>query len=108
MWSNHPKLTQNCPVVLQESGSKRFGEVERPKLTPTFSVGLLPPLSQWFKEVRCIRTSLNSNLPCMPASPLVTVVQGGSVRSNCPKLTPTFPVGLLPRTSQWFEKVRYS
>jgi len=81
------------------------------KLTRTFPVGLLPPLSQWFGEVRCSRTSLNSprthsNLPCKTASPYITVVRGGSVYSNLPRLTRTFPVGLLPRTSQWFEEVR--
>ena len=42
----------------------------------------------------------------MPASPFVTVVRGGSVSSNHSKLTQTFPAGLLPPTSQWFEDVR--
>jgi len=87
-----------------------------PKLTRTFPVRLLPPTSQWFEEVRCSRTSSNSlqtalqasfplrhsgsrkfgrveppqthsNLPCWPAL-------------NLPKLTRSFPVGLLPPTSQ--------
>ena len=48
----------------------------------------------------------HSNLPCRPASPFVTVVRGGSVGSNYPKLTPTFPVGLFSPLLQCFEKVR--
>jgi len=100
-----------------------------PKLTRTFPVGLLPPTSQWFEKVRCSRTSSNSlqtalhasfplhhsglrrfgvveppqthsNLPCRPASPFITVVRGGSERSNRTKLTPTLPAGLLPPLSQ--------
>ena len=107
----------------------------RPKHTPTFPVGLFPPSSQCFEEVRCIRTSPNSsepslyacsplchsgsrrfgeveppgtlsNQPCRPASPFVTVVRGGSVYSNLPELTRTFPVSLSPPSSQWFEEVR--
>ena len=53
---NIPELTRNCPsglFLLQHSGSRRFGVVE--------------PLQT------------NSNLPCRPASPFVTVVRGGSV-----------------------------
>jgi len=108
-----------------------------PKLTRTFPVGLHPPTSQRFEAVRCSRTFSNSlqtalhasfplhhsglrrfgavkpprthsNLPCRPASPFVTVIRGGSVYSNLPKLTRTFPVGQLPPTSQWFEEVRCS
>ena len=77
MWSNSPELTGTCPV------------------------GQLPPASQWFGEVRCVRTTPNSlepalsarfplhhsgsgrfgmveppqtqsNLPCRPASPFIT------------------------------------
>ena len=106
-----------------------------PRLTRTFPVGLLPPTSQWFEDVRCSRTSSNSlktappasfplhhsglrrfgvvepprtrsNLPCGPASPFVTLVRGGLVYSNLPKLTRNFPVGLLPPTTQWFDEVR--
>ena len=36
MWSNNPELARNC------------------------TVGLLPPALQWFAEVRCGRTTLNS------------------------------------------------
>jgi len=106
-----------------------------PTRTRIFLVGQLPPTSQWFEEVQCSRTSSNSlktalpasfplhhsgsrrfgelepprtrsNLPCGPASPFVTVIRGGSVHSNLPKLTLTFPVGRLPPTSQWFEEFR--
>ena len=72
-----------------------------------------------FGAVKPSRT--HSKLPLRPASPFITVVRGGSgrsnrtkltptfpVRSNRPKLTRTFPVGLLPPTSQWFEDVRCS
>ena len=107
----------------------------RPKRTPTFLVGLLPPSSQRFEEVRCSRTSPNSldpflyacsplrhsglrrfgeveppqthsTLPCRPASPYSTVVRGGSVQLNLPELTPNCPSGQLPPSSQWFEWVR--
>ena len=61
----------------------------------------------------------HSKLPLRPASPFITVVRGGSGRSNRTTLTPTFPVrsnrptrtfpvGLLPPTAQWFEEVRCS
>ena len=60
--------------------------------------------SSWFGVVEPPRT--HSNLPCRPVSPFVTVVRGGSVGSNYPKLTPTFPVGLFPPLLQCFEKVR--
>jgi len=77
------------------------------ELTPNFPSGQLSPSSQWFKWVRCGRTAPNSlNLPCRPASRFVTVIRGGSVYSNLPKLTPTFPVGPLHPSSQWFEEVR--
>ena len=106
MQSNLPERTQNCPL------------------------GLLPLSSQWFEEVRCCRTAPNSllpscfplrhspsrrfgvfepprthsHLPCWLASPFIAVVRGGSVRSNRHERTQTFPVGLLPPTSQWFEE----
>ena len=109
--SNLFELTQNCP-------SRK-----------------LPPSSQGFETVRCGRTAPNtlkpslwacfplchsdsrmfgvfeppqthSNLSCRPASPYITVVRGGSVYSNLPKLTQTFPVGPLHPPSQWFEEVR--
>ena len=70
-----------------------------------------------FGAVKPSRT--HSKLPLRPASPFITVVRGGSgrsnrtkrtptfpVRSNRPKLTRTFLVGLLPPTAQWFEDVR--
>ena len=42
-----------------------------PKLTPTFPVGLFPPLLQCFEKVRCIRPSPNSLEPSLSAcSPL--------------------------------------
>ena len=50
----------------------------------------------------------HSKLPFRPASPFITVVQVGSVWSNRPELTRTFPVVLLPHLSQWFEEVRCS
>ena len=120
----------------------RVGSVwsNRPELTRTFPVGLLPHLSQWFEEVRCSRTTptllepslsaclpfrhsgprrfgvvdlprahsnlpfTHSTLPFRPASPFSTVVRVGSVWSNRPELTRTFPVGLLPHLSQWFDE----
>ena len=48
----------------------------------------------------------HSKLPCRSAYPCITVVRGGSVWSNHPKLTRNCPVGLLPPASQWFEEVR--
>ena len=47
----------------------------------------------------------HSKLPCRPASPCSTVVRGGWVWSNHPKLTRYCPVGLLPPAAQWFEVV---
>ena len=64
------------------------------------SFPLLNSGSSGFGVVEPPRT--HSNLPCRPASPFVTVVQGGSVGSNYPKLTPTFPVGLFPLLLQKF------
>ena len=107
----------------------------RPKLTLTFPVGLFPPSSQCFGEVRCIQTSPNSlepslyaciplrhsgsrrfgevdppqthsNLPCRPASPYFTVIREGSVQLNLPERTPNCPSDQLPPSSQWFEEVR--
>ena len=91
-------------------------QLNLPELTPNCPSDQLPPSSQWFEEIRCGRTTPNSletalwacfpirhsgsrrfgevelppshsNLPCRPASPFVTVVRGGSVWSNHPKLT---------------------
>ena len=107
----------------------------RHKLAQTFPEGLLPPTSQWIKDVWCSRTFPNSlqtalearftlhhsglrrfsevephqtylNLPCRPASPYIAVVRGGSVQLNLPELTPNYPSGPLPPSSQWFEGVR--
>ena len=94
MYSNLPKLTRTfrcsrtssnslqtalqASFPLHHSGLRRFGVVEPPRT--------------------------RSKLPCGPASPFVTLIRGGSVYSNLPKLTRTFPGGLLPPTSQWFEE----
>ena len=55
MWLNHPELIRNCPV------------------------GLLPPATQWYEQVRCGRTSPNSLEPTLyrPASPFITEVWCG-------------------------------
>ena len=126
-----PRTQSNLPcrpAYLHHSGSGRFGVVEprtqsnlpcrpaspfitvvrggsvwsnRPELTRICPVGLLPPSSQCFGEVRCGRTAPNSlepqasNLPCRHASPFITVVWEGSVWSNRPELTRTCPVGKL-------------
>ena len=83
VWSNHLQVTRNYPV------------------------GLLPQTEKWFEEVRCGRTTLNSfKMPCRPASPCITVVQGGSVRSNHPELTRNCPIGLPPNASHWFVEVQ--
>ena len=74
-----------------------------PELTPNCPVGLLPPASQWFEEVRCGQTieppRTHSKLPCRSAYPCITVVRGGSVGSN------NRPVGLLPQEEKWLEDV---
>ena len=49
----------------------------------------------------------HSTLPFRPASAFITVVPVGSVWSNRPELTRTFPVSLFPHLSQWFEEVRW-
>ena len=74
MWLNLPELqtTLEAHFTLHHSGLRRFGEVE-PHQT-------------------------HSNLPCRPASPFVTVIRGGSVYSNLPKITEGCPV--LPSTVQ--------
>ena len=36
-----------------------------PKLTPTFPLGLFPPLLQCFEKVRCLRTSPNALEPSL-------------------------------------------
>ena len=113
VWSKCSELTGTCPVGLLPPASQRFGMVEPPRthsnvpcmpaspfitvvrggsvwskrseLTGTCPVGLLPPASQRFGVVEPPRT--HSNLPCMPASPFITVVRGGSVWLNCSELT---------------------
>ena len=77
--------------------------LNRPKLTPTFPVGLFPlrhSASRRFGVFEPPRT--HSILSCTPASPFVTVVRGGSVRSSRPRRTRTCPAGLLPPSGQWF------
>ena len=166
MQVNLPELTPNCPSGQLPPSSQWFEGVwcgrtaplslepscrpaspfvpvvagdsvgsNRPKLTPTFPVGLLPPSLQRIEEVRCLRTSPNSlepflyafiplrhsgsrrfgeveppqthsTLPCRPAAPYITVVRGGSVQLNLPELTPNCPSGQLPPSAQWFEWVR--
>ena len=112
-----------------DAGSVRSN---RSELTRTSPEGLRPPTAQWLEVVRCSRTfptSLKTALEAcfpfhhsgsrrfavvepprthafLPASPFVTVIQGGSVFLNLPELTRTFPVGLLPPSSQWFEVVQ--
>ena len=129
---NRPKLTRTCPVgfiKVVRGGSVRSN---RSELTRTSPEGLLPPTSQWLEVVRCSRTFPNSLKTALeacfpfhhsgsrrfdvvepprthaflPASPFVTVIQGGSVYLNLTELTRTFPVGLLPPSSQWFEVVQ--
>ena len=87
----------------------RGGSVQSnlPELTANYLSGQLPTSSQCFEGVWCGRTAPKSlKLSCRPASPFVTVVRGGSVGSNRPKLTPTFPVGLFTPSSPCFEEVR--
>ena len=135
MCLNRPKRTRTCPVGFSKvvrGGSVRSN---RSELTRTSPEGLLPPTAQWIEEVRCSRTFPNalqtaleacfpflhsgsrrfyvveppqppSILPCRPASPFITVIQGGSVSLNLPELTRTLPVGLLPPSSQWFAVVQ--
>ena len=113
VWSNHPELTRTFPVDRLPHLSQRFEEVRRDRTAPN-------SLQRSLKACFPLRHSdsrrfgvfeppqILSNLPCMAASLFVTVVRGGSVRSNRPKLTRTFPAGVLPPTSQWFKKVRCS
>ena len=71
---------------LHHSGSRRFGVVEPPRTHS--KLPCRPASSSRFEEVRCGRTTPNSlELTCRPASPCITVVRGGSVWSNLPKLT---------------------
>ena len=115
MCLNRPKLTRTCPVGfinVVRGGSVRSN---RSELTRTSPEGLLPPTSQWLEDVRCSRTFPNSlqtaleacfpfhhsgsrrfyvvepprTHSCRPASPFVTVIQGGSVYLNLPELTQT-------------------
>ena len=46
------------------------------------------------------------HLSCTPSFPFITVVRGGSVWSNYPELTRTFPIRLLFPSSQWFGVVK--
>ena len=81
----------------------RGGSVQSnlPELTANYLSGQLPTSSQCFEGVWCRRTAPKSlKLSCRPASPVLTVVRGGSVGSNRPKRTPTFPVGLFTPSSQ--------
>ena len=91
VWSNHPELTRNRPV------------------------GLIPPAAQWFEEVRCGRTTLNSlETTCRPASSCITVVEPPELNRNrhvgmlplqqssrlgnmCPISHRNYPVGLLTK-----------
>ena len=55
---------------------------------------------------RCFRCALFTSGVFYSLLPFITVVPGGSVWSNCHKLTRTCPVGLLLPSSQWFDVVR--
>ena len=80
MQSNHPELTRTC---LFPPSSQSFEEVQCCRTSRP--IGLLPNASQLrFGVVKPPRT--HSKLPCRPASPCITVVRGGSVRSNHPEL----------------------
>ena len=74
-YTEPPRIT----VKKGEAGSVRSN---CHKLTQTFPEGQLPPTSQWIEDVWCSQTFPNSKLPLRPASPFITVVRGGSVRSN--------------------------
>ena len=90
MWSNHPERTRNFPVTffsLNHSGSIRFGVVEP---HPTHSN----------------HSELTQNLISNHAFSFITMVRGGSVQSNHPELTRTFPVVLFATSSQWFKEVQ--
>ena len=129
MWSNRPELTRTFPVGLlphllqatddkaavesftcqreevqgQQEADERKRAGREAELKTQASFPLLHSGSSGFGVVEPPRT--HSNLPCRPASPFVTVVRGGSVGSNYPKLTPTFPVGLFPLLLQKFREV---
>ena len=57
--SNHPEHTRNFSVGQLSHAAKWFEKVCHPKLRP---VGLLHPTLQWFVEVPCGRTTLNTAL----------------------------------------------
>ena len=108
---NHPELTRNCPVGLLRRESQWFVEVwsgltTLRSLETAFEASL--PLHHGSSRVLCAveppRT--HSKLPCRPASPCITVVRGGLVLSNHPKLTRNCPVDL-PLSGMWFEEVRH-
>jgi len=108
--SNSLQTALQASFPLHHSGSKGFGVVEPPRTQSNLPCKACIPLhhssSRRFGVFEPPQT--HSNLPCGPASPFVTVIRGGSVYSNLPRLTRTIPVGLLPPTSQWFEEVRCS
>ena len=60
MRSNHPELTQNCPIRLLANASQWFIEVRCGLTTPNSLELLLPQAAKWFEEVRCGQTTLNS------------------------------------------------
>ena len=94
MWSNHPKLTRAFPVGLLPHSSQWFEKVRWGQTAPNSlqcSLYACIPIrhsgSRRFGEVNREPPQTHSNLPCRPASPFVTVVRGGSVWLNHPKLT---------------------
>ena len=118
-WFQEVQCSRTTPnsfeLSLCDSGSRRFGGVQPPGTHSNLPCWLYQCGSRRFSEVEhhsgsrkfgAVEPQQAHTLPCIPASPLFTVVRGGSVRSNRPKVTQTFPVGLLPPTSQWFTKVR--
>ena len=75
-----------------------------PELTRYFPVGLFPLSSQWIEEVRWGRTTPYSREPAQQAC--FPLHDSGSKRFGVVELTPTFPVGLPPLSSQWCQEVR--
>ena len=70
VWSNRPKLSRTCPVgMLPPSSHIREGSAwsNCHELSRTCPVGLLPPSSQCFGKVRCVRTAPNSLEPALSA-----------------------------------------
>ena len=131
MYSNLPcKLASPYITVVR----REFGAIEPPQTHSKLLFTQASPFITMVEMVRCGRTTPNSfqpplwacfplchsdsrrfgvfkphqthsNLPCRPTSPFVTVIRGGSMYSNLPKLIRTFPVGPLHPSSQWFEEV---